>query len=263
MDKLSKSRIKSVKALGTSKGRRESDCFKVEGTKLVLDTIGHFDVVTVVATAAWYDANRGRLHAGIELCQATREDLERMTSLSTAPDVIAVYRIPLVQFDPSATRTNLVLALDTIQDPGNLGTIVRIADWFGIRHIVCSRETVDIYNPKTIQSTMGALSRVAVTYHDLADLLGQLRADGVDVCGTFLGGDDIFDESTPLPSTGVIVIGNEGNGISDKIADLVTRRLTIPSYPPGEPTGESLNAAVATAITVSTFRQRELKWQRK
>lgn len=247
----SKSILKEVKSLGDIKGRRQSGCFKAEGTKCVIDTLGYFDLVGLYATAAW--AGEHPEIEDVTIC--SRADMERMSSLSTAPAVIAVYRIPERSFDPKSSISNLVLALDTIQDPGNLGTIVRIADWFGIRDIVCSRESVDLYNPKTVQSTMGSISRVSVTYHDnLPGLLKLMNKHDVPIFGTFLGGENIFEAS--LPSHGVIVIGNEGQGISWPVAETVTRRLTIPSFPGDCPTGESLNAAVATAITVAQFRSK-------
>lgn len=252
---VTKAQIKFVKNLSEAKGRRETGCFKAEGTKCVIDTLGHFELESLFATPSWLQEHPERAAMATE---CSRADLERMSSLSTAPQVIAVYHIPEYHFDKAEPAQNLVLALDTIQDPGNLGTIVRIADWFGIRSIICTRETVDLFNPKTVQATMGAISRVVVTYHDnLAILLGEMRDEGVAVCGTFLGGENIY--STRLPRAGVIVIGNEGRGISPEVEAAVSLRLTIPSYPPGEPTSESLNAAVATAVTVSLFRQAELK----
>lgn len=251
MDSLSKSILKSVKSLGDSKARRASGLFKVEGSKCVLDTLGSFECRHLFATRAWADSHPDI--GNVVICKSA--DIERMSSLSTPSDVIAVYAIPERYFDPDEATRNLVLALDTIQDPGNLGTIVRIADWFGIRHIICTRETADIYNPKTVQSSMGAISRVSVTYFDdLATALTRMKSGGVKIYGTFLGGDNIF--TTELSHTGVIVIGNEGKGISDDVAQIVDKRLTIPSYPIGVATSESLNAAVATAITVAEFRKK-------
>lgn len=263
METPSKSTLKFVKSLGEIKYRRQSGCFKAEGTKCVLDTIAYFEIEMVMATSTWLDKNGNGIPLGSVVYCCTMADMERMTSLSTAPQVIGVYKIPEKTFDSSEAHQNLVLALDTIQDPGNLGTIMRVADWFGVKQIVCSRETVDVYNPKTIQSTMGAISRVAVTYQDLPTLLGGLKEEGVEICGTFLDGDNIYSASTLLPRTGVIVVGNEGRGISEEVAAIVSKRLTIPSYPVDAPTSESLNAAIATAVTLSTFRQKLNQWQKK
>lgn len=249
-DTVSKAAIKRIHHLGDAKCRRAEGLFKAEGAKLVLDTIEAFEVDGIYATAKWLDS-RGDITAKYNVWECTHADLERMSSLSTAPEVIAVYRIPDREFDPSTPAQELILALDTIQDPGNLGTIIRVADWFGIHTIVCSRETVDLYNPKTVQATMGAMSRVGVHYLDLPAYLSSLQ--GTEVYGTFLDGENIYN--APLGTTGVIVIGNEGRGISEAVASHVTERLTIPSYPAGSPTSESLNAAIAAAITISTFRQ--------
>lgn len=249
-DTVSKAAIKRIHHLGDAKCRRAEGLFKAEGAKLVLDTIEAFEVDGIYATAKWLES-RGDITSKYKVWECTHADLERMSSLSTAPEVIAVYRIPVREFDPSTPARELILALDTIQDPGNLGTIIRVADWFGIHTIVCSRETVDLYNPKTVQATMGAMSRVGVHYLDLPEYLSSLQ--GAEVYGTFLDGENIY--KAPLGTTGVIVIGNEGRGISEAVASHVTERLTIPSYPTGSPTSESLNAAIAAAITISTFRQ--------
>ncbi|MCH5245785.1 MAG: RNA methyltransferase [Muribaculaceae bacterium] len=256
MESPSKSILKYVKSLADTKKRSIFGCFKAEGTKCVLDTLAHFETEIILATSAWYDDFGTSVPVGVKRYYCSGSDMERMTSLSTAPEVIAVYKIPQRQFDVCEAARNLVLALDTIQDPGNMGTIIRIADWFGVRHVICSKATVDSYNPKVIQATMGAISRVSVTYHNLPALLSELKDSGIEICGTFLHGENIYTASTKLPQNGVIVIGNEGRGISDEVSALVTRRLTIPPYPAGVQTSESLNAAIAAAVTLSTFRQK-------
>ena len=148
----------------------------------------------------------------------------------------------------------LMLALDGVQDPGNLGTICRIADWFGIENIICSQDTADIFNPKAIQATMGAISRVHVHYTDLQKYLRNASDADIPVYGTFLDGDNIYEHR--LSPHGIIVMGNEGKGISAGIAQNISRRLLIPNYPPERITTESLNVAVATAITCAEFRRR-------
>jgi len=147
----------------------------------------------------------------------------------------------------------LCLALDEVQDPGNLGTIIRIADWFGIEHIFCSQGTADVYNPKVVQATMGALARVHVHYVNLSELIDSLP--DIPVYGTFLDGTNIYEQE--LSQTGIIVMGNEGNGISPEVRKVINRRLYIPNYPANRPTSESLNVAVATAITCAEFRRRK------
>ena len=181
--------------------------------------------------------------------------MERMSQFSTPSDVIAVYDIPQYDIDENEIRDNLSIVLDNIQDPGNLGTIIRIADWFGIKNIICSNTTVDVYSHKVIQATMGAISRVKVIYCDLKDFLGNYR--DMPVYGTYLDGTDIYKEQ--LSSKGLIIFGNEGKGISDGLSEFVSHRLLIPSYPPGTVTSESLNVGVASAVTIAEFRRRSIK----
>lgn len=242
---------KSVASLDERKHRRREGAFKAEGSKCVLDTLGHFSLRTLYATQEWMDEHPdiARLPQAVT---AGRGDLRKMSSLTTPGQVIAVYDIPERTFSPAETSGSLMLALDTIQDPGNLGTIIRACDWFGVRTVVCSRDTVDVYNPKVVQATMGALARVGVHYTSLPQWLGQ-QTDGIEVYGTFLDGEDIY-EST-LERQGVIVMGNEGKGISAEVAAAVTRRLFIPPYPRHASHVESLNVSMATAVILSQFRK--------
>ena len=254
---MTKANRRFIASLATAKGRREHSLFVAEGTKCVLETIDSFKVYALLCTDAWYTAHADALTAGIpDITVVRRADIIEMSSLTTPADVIAVYHIPdTAMITPSASR--LALALDRVQDPGNLGTIIRIASWMGIGDIYCSHDTVDLYNPKVVQATMGAIARVAVHYCDLPALLADSRRSGVAVYGTFLDGDDIY--TAPLTTGGIVVMGNEGNGISDAVASHVDHRLYIPSYPPGAPCVESLNVSVATAITVAEFRRQTYK----
>lgn len=250
METITNSICRFVASLDERKHRRKEGAFKAEGTKCVLDTLPHFSLRALYATEEWLIEHP---EASTPLSvKASRADLRRMSSLTTPADVIAVYDIPQRTLDPGCASSALVLALDTIQDPGNLGTIIRVADWYGITDIICSRETADCYSPKVIQATMGSISRVSVHYCDLPSIIQEMNPP--HVYGTFLNGDDI--DTAPLSDCGIIVIGNEGNGISAPVAATVSSRITIPSFPPGRPTGESLNAAVATAITISKFRSK-------
>lgn len=241
--------IKSVERLDERKWRRRDGLFKAEGTKCVLDTLPHFTLDTLYATRPWLDSHEVVVEPD-RICETTPGEMRRMSSLTTPPQVIAVYRIPEWTLSPEALRHELVVALDTVQDPGNLGTIIRVADWFGVRNIICSRETADCFAPKVIQATMGSISRVRLHYCDLPETIAAIGAE--QVYGTFLDGVTIGD--APLSTEGIIVMGNEGNGVSPEVSRCVTRRLFIPSYPPGEETGESLNVAIATAITLAKFR---------
>ncbi len=246
---LTNSIRKMVCGLDKAKNRREENVFMAEGSKCVLDMLPYFGVKFIIASPLWIDANAAVLDMSCAIAVSPRE-LQRMSRLSTASDVIAVFEIP--EPDCSPVRANeLVLALDSVQDPGNLGTIIRVADWFGIRRILCSESTVDAYNPKVVMATMGALSRVKVRYGGLCDMLSHY--DG-PIFGTFLDGDNLYSSS--VSSSGVIVMGNEGKGISSEVSKYITQKITIPSYPPYAETSESLNVGMAAAIVVSEFRRR-------
>lgn len=248
---------KLIASLQQARHRRALGLFVIEGTRSVLDSARCFEIEMLVATPAWLEEHGHRLppHAGT-LLTARAEDMKQMSSMVTPQGVLAVCRIPASpeSFEPDPDE--LILALDRVQDPGNMGTIMRVADWFGINRIIASPDTVDIYNPKVIQATMGAIARVQVLYMPLAPTLRALAGKGIEIYGTFLGGEPLY--ASPLSKGGVIVMGNEGNGITDETASAITRRITIPPYPADHPTVESLNVGVATAITVAEFRRRSL-----
>ena len=245
MAQLSNKDIKFIKSLSTKKFRDETGLFVVEGEKMVQEALkSRFEVESVYRRDDIGD-----------------EAMSRISQFSSPSPVLAIVRKP-VEMDeyPVKIEAGLYLALDSIRDPGNLGTILRIADWFGIKSVVASRDTVEIFNPKVVQSTMGAIFRVDFHYADLERFADSvLKSDG-KVYGTFLDGDNIYSKSldTGMEMPCVIVIGNEANGISASMERLVSDRLFIPPYPVDDPGSESLNAAVATAITVAEFRRRAL-----
>jgi TrmH family RNA methyltransferase len=246
---LSKNRINYIQALERKKKRREDHVFVAEGPKLVGDLLGIFPCRFLAATHDWF---RTYPNAGAdEVVEVTDEDLSKASLLKTPQQVLAIFEQPEYTIEAGVIRTTLCLALDDVQDPGNLGTIIRIADWFGIEHVFCSPCTADIYNPKAIQATMGAIARVKVYYTSLSQIIASLG--DCPVYGTFLDGENIYRES--LSSHGLIVMGNEGNGISPDIAGLINRKLHIPHYPGDRQTSESLNVAIATAITCAEFRR--------
>jgi len=249
---LSKNDIKNIKSLEQKKFRDEKGLFVAEGHKLVGELLGVFKCVLVAGTPEWI-ANCKSIPAQ-RTETVTPDELKRASLLRTPQDVLAVFAIPNGSASLSqASADNIVLALDDVQDPGNLGTIVRIADWFGIRDIFCSKGTADIYNPKAVQATMGAISRVRLHYTDLSKELSALP-DTTPIYGTYLSGDTIYN--TGLSQNGVIIMGNEGNGISTEVGKTVNRKLYIPNWPAGAATSESLNVAIATAIVCSEFRRR-------
>ncbi len=245
---LSKNKIKYIQSLERKKVRRESGCFLAEGNKLVGDTISKFECELLIATSEWLQIYPNA--SAVEIIETTKEEINKASLLTSPQDVIAVYRIPEYNLVPNDLQDNLVLALDTVQDPGNLGTIVRIADWYGIEDIVCSPFCADIYNPKTIQATMGALARVRVHYMPLQELF---RQTDTPIYGTFLDGESVYNKT--LTSNGIIVMGNEGNGISSEIEPYISHRIFLPNYPIGRETSESLNVAVATAVVCAEFRR--------
>ena len=254
---ISKSKIKLINSLSLKKYRDETGFFVAEGAKSVLELAQYFPCEILCAESAWIAENPLKAKETVEI---KGDEFKKISFLKTPQKVLAVFRKPdIVETWHAAS---LQLALDGIQDPGNLGTIVRIADWFGIRHIFCSENCADVFNPKTVQATMGALGRVNVHYVDLAKFIVEMRHSSttltnhasLPVFGTFLDGKNIYNEK--LPTNGLIVMGSEGNGISPEIEKLINHRLFIPPYPVGEPTSESLNVAVATAIVCAEFRRR-------
>ena len=247
---LSASKIKLIHSLAHKKYRNENGLFLAEGAKLVEELTRTFKCAFMAATEEWLSENR---HPDIEQIQTVSQDELRKASLLQTPhDVLALFHIPDNYCDINIAETELCLALDGVQDPGNLGTIVRLADWFGVNHIFCSQETADVYNPKAIQATMGAIARVQLHYTDLYQSIRSLK-DCVPTYGTFMNGQSIYSEN--LSPNGLIIMGNEGNGISADIEKLVRFRIGIPSYPSGRPTSESLNVAMATGIILSEFRR--------
>ncbi len=219
---MTKAEIQAVRLLADKRERDARGLFVAEGAKLVGELraspmrIRH--LYAVAANPQFPEA---------EIVPA--KDMERMSMLKTASDVLAVVEKPQVRLDTAALADSLTLVLDGVQNPGNLGTIIRLADWWGIRNVVCSQDCADCFNPKVVQATMGAIIRVAVHYTDIVGVLSDARTGGIPVYGTFLDGEDIY--TSALSRNGIIVMGNEGRGISDACAALVSQRLFIPPYP--------------------------------
>ena len=253
---VSKNHIKYIRQLEQKKFRRREGLFVAEGTKVVGDLLAHYQPHAIFATPEWLRSNSSllTLHSSL-LNEVTSTELSRISFQQHPQQVLALFPIPSLNAQHSSLITqhsSLSLALDGIQDPGNLGTIIRIADWFGISDIYCSDDTVDAWNPKVVQATMGSIARVHIYYCNLSELLDSLPED-LPVYGTLLDGDNIFTQQ--LSPNGIIVMGNEGNGISPEIRVKVNRRLLIPSFRQDN-TAESLNVAIATAITCAEFRRR-------
>ncbi len=247
---MTQNEIKQIRSLQIKKFRDELNLFVAEGDKCISELSKAFTLVQ------HFSADNTPL-----------KDIERASSLRTPQGSIAVFRKPQFQL-PVIQPDTLYLALDGIQDPGNLGTIIRTADWFGIRDIICSANTADCFSPKVVQATMGALARVRVHYTDLPAWLtntqhstlnsqhSTLNTQHSTIYGTLLTGKDLYaPDAIPDKRSGIIVMGNEGNGLSPEVRKLITHSLRIPSFPPDAPTSESLNVAIATAVILAHFRQ--------
>ena len=250
---LSKAKIKYIRSLERKKFRNECQAFVAEGNKLVADMLPAFTCDLLLAKSSWM-ATQGDIPAK-ELLVAEEEDIRKASFLKNPQDVLAVFQCPKWSLTEVNPASSLILALDGIQDPGNLGTIIRLADWFGIEHIVCSLDTVDVFSPKVVQATMGALAHVKVHYTDLESYLKEQIEKDVPLLGTFLDGENMYTKE--LTNNGIIVMGNEGNGIRPQIEQLINQKLYIPSFPAERETSESLNVAIATAVICAEFRRRQ------
>ncbi len=239
---IGKSQIKRIASLQQKKYRREFGLFTAEGPKVIGELLASdFELVELYSTGA-EDCNFDH-HQSTPISET---DLKKISALTTPAGCLAVFRIP-ENLPPAPS--GLIVALDDIRDPGNLGTIIRLCDWFGVKQLICSEETVDVYNPKVVQATMGSLARVELHYCNLAQYLAATK---LPMFGAFMHGENIYDAD--LPKDGMIVLGNESNGISESISKLIKNRITIPRF--GEKT-ESLNVGTAAAIVLSEFRRRK------
>ena len=267
MEKISKAQIKLVRSLQQKKFRDELGLFVAEGEKCVTELRKSFELVHFIQSTE-YRAQNTEHRAQTNILLATPTEIEQMSGLRAPQGVIGVFKKrPIGDWklkieDRRLKIEDLVLALDGIQDPGNLGTIIRTCDWFGVHDIVCSKDTADCYNPKVVQATMGALARVRVHYVDLSEWLEEHRAQNTEhrpIYGTLLEGRDMYEvlkvKGERLKDEGVIIMGNEGNGISQEVRKLITHPIRIPSYPKNAETSESLNVSIATAIVLAEFRR--------
>ena len=239
---VSKNQIKRITSLLQKKYRKQEQLFFVEGVKGVQELLdSNFELVELFTTnSELFSVDKSKV------CAITEPELQKISALTTPNTCLALFKIPAaVSFE----EKGLLVALDDVRDPGNLGTIIRLCDWFGIKTLFCSEESVDVYNPKVVQATMGSISRVNVVYGNLEKLLTTTK---LPVFGTFMDGNNIYKET--LPNEGIIVMGNEANGISKAIENLVSERIAIPRFGDLQAT-ESLNVATATAIILSEFKR--------
>jgi TrmH family RNA methyltransferase len=240
---VSKNQIKLIKSLTQKKYRKEHQLFIAEGSKVIEELLqSNFELEFIYTTKSmFYDVSEAKKAIVLD------SDLAKITALTTANDCLAIFKIPK---ERKMETEGLLVALDDIRDPGNLGTIIRLCDWFGISQIICSQQTVDVYNPKVVQATMGSMARVNITYVDLELYLAE--SENV-IFGTFMDGENIYKKQ--LPASGIIVLGNEANGISKTVEAQITQKIAIPRFGNLQLT-ESLNVATAAAIILSEFRSR-------
>ena len=257
---ISHSKLKLIRSLRQKKYRDQLRLFPVEGEKMIMELVmGEFEnpyhIRELIATPEWLEQHHEILQqSGTELTEASRTEIKKLSNLVTPQPVIALVNMPRISFAPEKLLNTPVLAFESIRDPGNLGTIIRTADWFGIRQIVCTPDSTDLFNPKVVQSTMGAIARVEVHYLDLTAILESSELEGKTIFGTFMEGGNLYE--TSLEPDPLIIFGNESQGISGHILPHIMHRLTIPSFSPLGMGSESLNVASSVAVICSELRRR-------
>lgn len=245
---MTKAEIQFVRSLADKRTRDQEQLFIAEGSKLVEEII-----VSEFAIRRIYTTRCDLKGANVELIDV--REMERISQLKSATDTLAIVEQPRHTLSIKTLCGRLTIALDGVQNPGNMGTIIRLADWFGVEDIICTKECADLYNPKVVQATMGAILRVRVHYTDnLTSVLRKASERNIPIYGTLLDGENIYTKS--LTPNGIVVMGNEGRGLSEECRQAVTSRILIPSYPIDTPTSESLNVAMATGIVLAEFRRR-------
>ena len=254
---LSKHLTNIIQNLEKKKFREKYNLFKIEGEKLVQELfLSDMKVDTLIARPSWIERNRQKAQS-YNTIEVNEIEMGRVSNFNSLPEVIALAQIPVKEHSPEEIKNELSIVLNGIQDPGNLGTILRLSDWFGVRHVFCDHDCANIFNPKSVQASMGAIFRVNVFYLDLVEFIPRFVDQNFPCYGAFLEGENIY--RTELRTKGFIVMGNEGNGISPEIERFVTRKITIPSFAHSPYSTESLNVGVATGIILSEFKRIEYK----
>lgn len=249
---LSKAKISLIKSLSIKKYRSEHNLFIVEGHKIISELLKSTFKIKFLIHTEKYNINLESTN--IEIIKVDESEIKKISNLKTPPSVIAIVEIPKKKLNILSLKEKLTLAIDDIQDPGNLGTIIRICDWFGLENIICSLNSTDVFNPKVIQATMGAFLRVNVSYKDLKTFIPEYKKVTANKCyGTFLEGENIY--KTNLTTNGLIILGNEGQGISKEIEETIDSKIFIPPYSIDKEHSESLNISIAAAIICSEFRR--------
>ncbi|MCX7987478.1 MAG: RNA methyltransferase [Bacteroidales bacterium] len=258
--KISNNECKYFASLRMKKFRQSEKLFVVEGEKMVIEAIvSNMAVTSIIGIPEWWQNTN--IDTTKFTCRiSTPQQIKQISQMVTPPPVLAVVQIPQKDLQIDTLQDKVSIALENIQDPGNLGTIIRLADWFGIENVICSYNSVEVYNPKVIQATMGSIFRVNVFYVNLISLFYEAKKLKISLLGTFLNGENVY--SADLPMSGILIMGNESKGISDELARIIDKRITIPSAHESGQRAESLNVALAASIVCSEWF-RKLKWENK
>lgn len=258
---LSKAQIKFINSLHQKKFRQQNEMFIAEGSKIVLDFLKNgAKPYLIIASNNWINENainisedkysiNNNSQVKCRIIQCDESIIKKCSVLSTPTNILAVFKFPENVVEDIENKLSIIL--DNVQDPGNLGTIIRTAEWFGIKNIFCNKGTVDVYNPKVIQATMGAILGVNIIYTDIKELITKHSSSTFPIYGTYMEGENLYTKE--LSNKGFIVMGNEGKGISGEITSLITEKISIPNACPGSGIAESLNVAIATSIICSEF----------
>jgi RNA methyltransferase, TrmH family len=253
LNMISKNKIKQIKSLAQKKFRQQEQLFLVEGDKIVLEVLNSpYEVKELFATGHFISGNKNTLTRAGKVTEASHEEIKKASLLKQPQNCMALCILPAETL-PSDNFSDVSFYLDGIQDPGNLGTIIRICDWFGMEYLFCSPDTADVYNPKVIQSSMGSFCRVKPMYIEFNELVHLATLSEIPVIGTFADGQNLYNYEPP--ENALVVLGNEGRGIRDHIIPKIGIRLGIPTFQPKKPGAESLNVAVAAGIISSEFRR--------
>lgn len=250
---LSKNKIKLYRSLYQKKYRDKENLYLAEGKKNVTEAIQNApeSIIEIICTEDFLHNTAITKGINVEVCNYNT--ISKISSLSTPQPIIAILQKPGFSNRFSGEVKDLTLVLEDIKDPGNLGTIIRLADWFGVEQVICSENCVDCYNPKVVQASMGSIFRMQLIYTGIASFIHMIREKGIEVYGTSLDGHDIFESEVAFPS--VLVMGNESSGLSEEVKKAVTQNLLIPSFSKNNKKSESLNVSTATAIALSEFRR--------
>lgn len=251
---VSKNTIKLIKSLALKKNRLKQNLFLVEGDKNVSEVLDSaFCVENLLATSKFLDDNKALIKKAKLVTEATQQEIELASLLKNPQNSIAICTLPKSKEIPNNFKTDFCIYLDDIQDPGNLGTIIRICDWFGMNQLFCSPKTADLFNPKVIQASMGSFCRVEVFYTPFETVAKLAKNENFPILGAFLEGENLYKQK--LPKKAIVVVGNEGNGISKEVENKIEQKIKIPEFSQNATSAESLNVSVATAIICSEFKR--------